>query len=117
VHWHEGLGVYVAVSHQACDTLLRDRLLGRIWRDREPAEQFPAFNLLHRTSILENEPPTHTRLRRLVADLADLADGLDADGSADRLALVAEPVPVEVIAELLPDGRTGRARCRMPPCC
>jgi unspecific monooxygenase len=122
VHRHEGLGLYVAVSHQACDTLLRDRSLGRIWRDREPAEQFPAFNLLHRTSTLENEPPTHTRLRRLIAgafgrghverlrpwiaDLADrlvavLVERLDADGSADLLALVAEPVPVEVIAELL----------------
>jgi cytochrome P450 len=122
VHWHEGLGLHIAVSHQACDTVLRDRALGRIWRDREPAEQFPAFNLLHQTSILENEPPTHTRLRRLIsgafgrghvermrlwiADLADrlvaeLADRVRADGSADLLALVAEPAPVEVIAELL----------------
>lgn len=122
VHWHEGLGVYVAVSHRACDAVLRDRALGRIWRDREPAEQFPAFNLLHRTSILENEPPTHTRLRRLIsgafgrghvermrpwiAGLADrlvgeLAGRVRAEGSADLLALVAEPVPVEVIAELL----------------
>ncbi len=122
VHWHEGLGLYVAVSHAACDGLLRERGLGRIWKDREPAEQFPAFNLLHRTSILENEPPTHTRLRRLVAgafgrghvermrpwvaDLAgrlvgELADRLEGGGSADLIAVVAEPVPVEVIAELL----------------
>lgn len=122
VHWHEGLGLYVAVSHRACDAVLRDRALGRIWRDREPAEQFPAFNLLHQTSILENEPPTHTRLRRLIsgafgrghvermrpwiAGLADrlvgeLADRVHDEGSADLLALVAEPVPVEVIAELL----------------
>ena len=67
LHWHEGLGLFVAVSHATCDALLRDRSLGRIWRDREPIEVFPAFNLLHRTSILESEPPTHTRLRRLVA--------------------------------------------------
>lgn len=122
LHWHEGLGLFVAVSHRACDAVLRERALGRIWRDREPAEQFPAFNLLHRTSILENEPPTHTRLRRLISGafgrghvgrmrpwIADLADRLVSDlaarvhdqGSADLLALVAEPLPVDVIAELL----------------
>lgn len=122
VHRHEGLGLFVAVSHAACDAVLRDRGLGRIWQDREPAEQFPAFNLLHRTSILENEPPTHTRLRRLVAGafgrghverlrpwvaglahrmVTDLARRVDDEGSADLLALLAEPLPVEVIAELL----------------
>ena len=122
VHWHEGLGLYVAVSYDACSAVLRDRTLGRLWRDREPAESFPAFNMLHRTSILENEPPTHTRLRRLIAGafgrghvermrpwiealssrlVADLVERIDADGSADLLATVAEPLPVEVIAELL----------------
>jgi len=123
VHWHAGLGLFVAVSHAACDAVLRDRSLGRIWRDREPAEVFPSFNLLHQTSILESEPPTHTRLRRLVAGafgrghvermrpwidaLADqlvsavagrLRDGAPAE---DLIAQVAEPLPVEVIAQLL----------------
>ncbi|MFZ0161433.1 MAG: cytochrome P450 [Kineosporiaceae bacterium] len=123
VHAHPGLGLYIAVSHAACDAVLRDRGLGRIWQDREPAELFPAFNLLHRTSILESEPPTHTRLRRLVAGafgrghvermrpwIGGLADRLVADltsrladgaVSVDLLAAVAEPLPVEVIAELL----------------
>ncbi len=125
VHWHDAMGLYVTVTHAAADTVLRDRSLGRIWRDKEPAELFPAFNLLHRTSILENEPPTHTRLRRLVAgafgrghverlrpwvdDLADrlvarLADEVTDPGAADGadlVALVAEPLPVEVIAQLL----------------
>jgi cytochrome P450 len=126
VHWHPGLGLFVAVGHAACDELLRSRGLGRVWVDREPAEQFPAFNLLHRTSLLESEPPTHTRLRRLVAgafgrghverlrpwveDLADrlvaeLADELTGHSTAyrtaDLLERVAAPLPVEVIAELL----------------
>jgi cytochrome P450 len=122
VHWHEGLGVHIAVSYAACDALLRDRALGRIWRDREPAETFPAFNLLHRTSILESEPPTHTRLRRLVAGafgrghvermrpwvasvadrlVSDFVDRLKDGEPADLIARVAEPLPVEVIAELL----------------
>ena len=122
VHWHEGMETFVTVTHAAADTVLRDRSLGRIWRDREPAELFPAFNLLHRTSMLENEPPTHTRLRRLVAGafgrghvermrpwvegLADrlvarLVDQLADGAAADLIASVAEPLPVEVIAELL----------------
>ena len=124
VHRHDGLGLYVAVTHAACDAVLRDRSLGRIWRDREPVAAFASFNLLHRTSMLESEPPTHTRLRRLVAGafgrghverlrrtVDDLADSLvtdlatrvaDApDGAADLLAAVAQPLPVEVIAELI----------------
>lgn len=67
VHHHEQMGVAVAVSHAACSTVLRHRSFGRIWSDAKPVEQFMAFNLLHRNSMLENEPPTHTRLRRLVA--------------------------------------------------
>lgn len=126
VHFHPGLGergMHVVLTHAGCDAVLRERGLGRIWRDREPAEQFPAFNLLHQTSILESEPPTHTRLRRLVAGafgrghverlrpwIGRLADRLvtelaerlaDGEPSVDFLAAVAEPVPVEVIAELL----------------
>jgi len=122
VHWHEGLGVHLAVSHAACDALLRNRALGRIWRDREPVETFAAFNLLHQTSILESEPPTHTRLRRLVAGafgrghvermrpwvagmadrlVADLAGELRAGRPTDLIAAVAEPLPVDVIGELL----------------
>ncbi|MBP2475432.1 cytochrome P450 [Crossiella equi] len=122
VHWHPGLGLAVAVSHSACSALLRHRGLGRIWQDACPAEDFTAFNLLHRNSLLENEPPTHTRLRKLVAaafgrghterlrpwvnemagQLVDrLAEQVRAEGQADLLRVVAEPLPVEVIAELL----------------
>ncbi|WP_433267075.1 cytochrome P450 [Actinosynnema sp. CS-041913] len=122
VHWHEEMGIALAVSHAAASAVLRHRSLGRLWTDAKPVEQFTGFNLLHRNSLLENEPPTHTRLRRLVAaafgrghverlrpwiaDLADrLVDGLvaeiAADGRADLLSHVAAPLPVEVIAELL----------------
>ncbi|WP_253832290.1 cytochrome P450 [Actinokineospora globicatena] len=122
VHWHEELGLPVAVSHAACSAVLRDRGLGRLWKDKEPVAAFGAFNMLHRNSLLENEPPTHTRLRRLisaafgrghterlrpmVSRLADrlvenLADRIAADGSADLLEHVAGPLPVEVIGELL----------------
>ena len=108
--------------HAATSAVLRHRSLGRVWSDVKPVEAFTSFNLLHRNSLLENEPPTHSRLRRLVAAafgrghverlrpwIADLSDrlvdelcGAVADRArADLLAHVADPLPVEVIAELL----------------
>jgi cytochrome P450 len=122
VHAHPLLGIPVAVSHAACSEVLRGRDLGRIWVDAEPAGQFPAFNLLHRNSLLEREGPPHDRLRRLVAGafnrghtarleprvralagrlVAELVERIRADGSADLIAGVAAVLPVEVIAELL----------------
>jgi cytochrome P450 len=122
VHRHDGLGLAVAVSHAASATVLRHRGLGRIWQDARPLERFASFNLLHRNSLLENEPPAHTRLRRLIAgafgrghvqrlrpmvdELAagmvdELAGKIAADGSADLLEHLAQPLPVAVIAELL----------------
>jgi cytochrome P450 len=122
VHRHDGLGLAVAVSHAACSELLRARPLGRIWADRQPAEEFAAFNLLHRNSLLESEPPRHTRLRTLISaafarghterlrpwvrDLAGrmvdtIAARIAADGAADLLAHLAGPLPIEVIGELL----------------
>lgn len=134
VHWHDGLGMAVAVSHAACSTVLRERSLGRLWTDAAPAEAFTAFNLVHRNSLLENEPPTHTRLRRLISTafarghterlrpwvedladrmVADLAARIEADGSADLLPQVAAPLPIEVIGELL--GVPGPDRALLAP--
>jgi cytochrome P450 len=122
VHQHEGLGLAVAVSHAACSAVLRHRGLGRIWTDAQPADRFASFNLLHRNSLLENEPPAHTRLRRaissafgrghverlrpMVAKFPDdmvgkLADKIAADGEADLLEHLAQPLPVAVISALL----------------
>jgi cytochrome P450 len=122
VQWHEGLGLWLAFTHPAANAVLRDRRLGRIWRDREPGERFESFNLIHRNAILEMEPPHHTRLRRLISTafarghverlrpwVEELAGRLvDAmversAGSApvDVLTGMAEQLPVDVIAELL----------------
>ncbi|MDT4918906.1 MAG: hypothetical protein QOH89_3606 [Pseudonocardiales bacterium] len=122
VQWHEGLGMWLTFTRAAADTVLRTRSLGRLWAPRWPDESMDYFDLIHVHSLLENEPPTHTRLRRLVAgafarghverlrpriaELAErLADGLadaGADGSpVDLIAGYAEPLPVQVIAELL----------------
>ncbi|WP_250556804.1 cytochrome P450 [Pseudonocardia lacus] len=133
VHDHPLLGMPVAVSHTACSQLLRGRDLGRIWADAQPADEFGAFNLLHRNSLLEREGEPHDRLRRLVAGafarghvarlgpwvreladrmVADLARRVDDEGSADLLGDVAAVLPVEVIAELLGVEEPARSRLR-----
>jgi cytochrome P450 len=122
VQWHEPTGMWLAFGYAEANAVLRSRTLGRIWAPRWPDVPMPGFELIHRNSMLENEPPAHTRLRRLVAGafarghverlrprvaaLADrLADQLaeaGRDGTAvDLIAGFAEPLPVQVIAELL----------------
>jgi cytochrome P450 len=122
VQWHEGLRLWLAFTHAESNAVLRDRRLGRIWRDREPGERFESFNLIHRNAILEMEPPDHTRLRRLISaafarghverlrpwvnELAGrLVDRMvEMSGGSepvDLLAEMAEQLPVDVIAELL----------------
>ncbi len=133
VQWHEGLGLWLAFTHAEANAVLRDRRLGRIWRDKEPAERFGSFNLIHRNAILEMEPPDHTRLRRLIStafarghverlrpwveDLAGrLVDGLvERSGGTepvDVLSGMAEQLPVDVIAELLGVPATDRPLLR-----
>lgn len=117
VAWHEPTGTWLTFDHASVNAVLRDRRLGRIWRDKEPADRFEPFNLLHRNQMMENEPPRHTRLRRLVAgafarghverlrprvrELAgELLSGVDP-ARFDVVEEYAEPLPVLVIAELL----------------
>ncbi|MGY1787564.1 cytochrome P450 [Geodermatophilus sp. SYSU D00698] len=122
VQWHEGLRLWLAFTHAESNAVLRDRRLGRIWRDREPEERFGQFNLIHRNAVLEMEPPDHTRLRRLVSAAfarghverlrpwvehlaGELVDGLvERSGGSepvDVLSGMAGELPVAVIAELL----------------
>ena len=122
VQWHEDLGIWLAFTHAEANAVLRDRRLGRIWADKEPAGRFESFNLIHRNAILEMEPPTHTRLRRLISAafarghverlrpwVQQLADSLvdelvERSGGhtpVDVLSGMAEELPVAVIAELL----------------
>ncbi|MCW2819971.1 MAG: cytochrome [Marmoricola sp.] len=115
--WHEPSGTWMAFTHAAAGAVLRDRRLGRVWRDREPAAALEPFNLLHRHQMMENEPPEHTRLRRAVSGAFNrghverlrprvraLATSLleEVDGGPfDVLGAYAEPLPVLVIAELI----------------
>jgi cytochrome P450 len=122
VQWSAEMGIWLAFTHAESNAVLRDRRLGRIWSDKEPAQRFESFNLIHRNAILEMEPPTHTRLRRLISaafarghverlrpwvqELADsLVDGLVERSAGhtpvDVLSGMAEELPVAVIAELL----------------
>ena len=115
--WHEQSGTFLTFDHATVSAVLRDRRLGRIWKDREPTAYLEPFNLLHRHQMMENEPPEHTRLRRLVASafnrghverlrprVRELAGGLLAGVDPvgfDVIGEYAEPLPVLVIAELL----------------
>ena len=123
VLWHEGLGLWVTMTHAAANDVLRDRRLGRILRPRsEGDDAWTTFDWLHADSILDSEPPKHTRLRRLVAGafarghvarlrprveeiaaglLDDVERVLDRDGRVDVISTYAEPLPVLVICELL----------------
>ncbi|QVT78828.1 Biotin biosynthesis cytochrome P450 [Nocardioides aquaticus] len=119
---HEPTGRWLVLDHAGVGRALRDRRLGRVWRDREPADALAPFNLLHRHQMMENEPPDHTRLRRPVAAafnrghverlrprVRELAAGLldevagaaATDAGFDVVGEYAEPLPVLVIAELL----------------
>lgn len=120
--WHEGLGLWLAAKHQDANAVLRTKTLGRIFTPKDPETQWNEFNWLHSDSILDSEPPKHTRLRSLVGKafsrsridslkpeierlagiLLDKAeDKLARTGTFDLIADYAEPLPVKVIAALL----------------
>lgn len=127
VFYDEATGQWVITRHADVGALLRDRRLGRGYLHvagheefgREPEPEFlkPFWDLV-RAGMLDVEPPTHTRLRRLVSKAftvrmveglrpmirglaEELAGALAAKGGGNLLAEVAEPLPVNVIAEML----------------
>ena len=117
--WHEGLGLFLAPNHRDANEVLRNKSLGRIFVAKEPASEWDVFNYLHSDSILDSEPPKHTRLRSLVMKAFNknriealrpnivgltnqLLDQIEAKGGEfDIIADYAEPLPVKVIAALL----------------
>ncbi|SEP49376.1 hypothetical protein SAMN04489732_11328 [Amycolatopsis saalfeldensis] len=105
VHRHDGLDLAITVSHAASAAVLRHRGLGRIWTDAQPLERFASFNLLHRNSLLENEPPAHTRLRRVIA-------GEFGRGHVQRLQPMVARVAEAMVTELAGKSpRTARPTC------
>jgi cytochrome P450 len=117
--WHEDLGIYLAATHKDASEVLRNKSLGRIYIDREPVADWKTFNWLHAESILESEPPKHTRLRGLISKafnrnrieslrpkieeiVGELLTELTTSGPTfDLISNYAEPLPVRIIAELL----------------
>ena len=115
----EDYGHWCAAAFADVDALFRDRRFGREAPEPVPVpDHTRAFHDLDRLSMLEREPPDHTRLRRLVnrafvsraiarlePGVATLSHGLierlPTDGPFDLLPAFAEPIPVRVIADLL----------------
>jgi cytochrome P450 len=123
----EQYGHWCFARHDDVNTLLRDRRFGRqilhvatreeLGWPETPAHLAP-FYAFERHSLLEVEPPVHTRLRGLVnrsfltrqverlrpaiASLCnDLIDGFERKNHADLLTQYATPIPVTVICDLL----------------
>ena len=124
--WEE-YGFWCFARHADVSMALRDRRFGRQilhvmsraelgWP--EPKPHLEPFDALERHSILELEPPEHTRLRNLVnrafvsrrieklePQIAALAheriDAFVRAGSAELMAEFAGPIPVAVIADVL----------------
>ena len=120
--WHEETGMFLAARYNDANAVLRTKTLGRIFTPKEPESQWDEFNWLHSDSLLDSEPPKHTRLRSLVGKafsrsrieglrpeverianlLLDEAENkLAKSGKFDLIADYAEPLPVKVIAALL----------------
>jgi hypothetical protein len=120
--WHEDLGMFLAAGYNDANAVLRTKTLGRIFTPKEPESQWHEFNWLHSDSLLDSEPPKHTRLRSLVGkafsrsrieslrpeverianNLLDEAEHkLSSNGNFDLISDYAEPLPVKVIAALL----------------
>jgi cytochrome P450 len=120
--WHEQMQIFLAARHGDANDVFRNKSLGRIFKEKTPEFEWEIFNWLHADSILDSEPPKHTRLRSLVAkafnrqkiegmrpaveritlQLLDAIDEKLKDGkSFDLIADYAEPLPVKIIADLL----------------
>jgi unspecific monooxygenase len=114
-------------GYDQVNTLLRDRRFGRqilhiASREElglpEPEAHLHNFDLAERHSLLEIEPPEHTRLRTLVnrafvsrhierlrpeiAELAErLIDGFERDGKTELLSSFADIIPVTLIGRMI----------------
>ena len=122
----EDFGFWCLAGYDDVNRLLRDRRFGR----EKPAgaaddqgfagdrSHLQAFDAIEANSMLELEPPVHTRLRTLVnrafvsrqverlrprveALANELIDGFEANGKVDLLPAFAAPLPITIIAEML----------------
>jgi len=125
-YWEEQR-VWCFLNAADVGAILRDRRFGRELlpppgepapAPRPAAAHVKAFHEVNRDSMLEREPPVHTRLRTLVnrafvarnierlrprisALAHELIDRMEPSHEAELIAAYAAPIPVVVIAELL----------------
>lgn len=120
--WHEGMQMFLAARHVDANDVFRNKSLGRIFAEKSPEFEWEIFNWLHADSILDSEPPKHTRLRSLVAKafnrqkiegmrpavsriteqlLIAIDEKVKSSQTFDLIADYAEPLPVKIIADLL----------------
>ncbi len=124
-------GGYFLSRYADCVAVYKDTIAYSSDKKREFAPKYGAGLLYehHTTSLVFNDPPLHTRVRRIIAGaftpraIADmeapvvaLVDGLldrhGAQGRADLIADLAAAVPVEVIGNLLAVPRDERGPLR-----
>ena len=127
VFWWQEYGHWCFAGYDHVQTLFRDKRFGREILHKasreelgwpEIPEHLAKFYAFEDNSLLEREPPVHTRLRKLVnrafvsrqveqlrprieALAHQLIDKFEGDGKVDLLADFATPIPVIIIAELL----------------
>ena len=121
--WHEGMGLHLAFRHADVGEVLRRRGLGRVFTPVQPADRWARWNQLEADGLLGCEPPKHTRLRTLLTRafarrsvessmrgrieqhchrlLDGAAQAVAETGRFDLVEYYAEPLPVEVISDLL----------------
>jgi cytochrome P450 len=124
--WEE-YGFWCFAAYDDVMSLLRDRRFGRDvlhltsrealgWKEPEP--HTAPFHAVEAHSMLEREPPAHTRLRTLVnrafvsrnverlrprifALFHQLVDGFEGAGAVELIDAFATPIPILLIAELI----------------
>jgi cytochrome P450 len=127
VLYDEATDHWLVSRYEDVNALLRDRRFGRTYhhvatdeemgREPAPAWHDPFWDLIE-AGVLDMEPPSHTRVRRLVAKaftpryveglrptveriMAALVEDLHGAGEFDLLSAIAEPLPLTIIAEML----------------
>ncbi|WP_424969058.1 cytochrome P450 [Dinoroseobacter sp. S76] len=116
--WWEAYGMVVSPSYKATAAILKDRRFGREALEAIAVpDHLTDFYAVEAHSMLELEPPRHTRLRGLVTRaftsrrVAALAPEIEAlchglidafpEGPFDLLPAYCTPVPVRIIARML----------------
>jgi cytochrome P450 len=138
VHYDEDTAHWLIARHADVSAALRDRRFARTYlhtatheemgHQPSPVAHAPFWHLINH-GILDMEPPDHTRVRRLVSKafsphmvesmrgpvqrlMDPLVERVRGAGGFDLIEMIAEPLPVAVIAELLGIPASDRALLR-----